>query len=269
MISAKVGLSIDLNTVGLKRALIKCKTASLMGSGSGNTVEVLGNGYLLKKFATKEACLREFYGAKVFSSFMPQAIPQVILVDSKTCLIKEITEAVDAFTLISRGHITKSEVNRFIKNIKRSADIPMDYLPVDAVGALSWGTFLAELKLKLSNKSLALVSLLGEQAVKDFENILASLEEESLSDGFVGHIALHRDIHYSNILVDKEGRMYLIDFEQAVIGPKEFEFQNALFWADSKSVDIEVISDLVPLGARDSRFEMLYLLDQFLKALKV
>lgn len=55
---------------------------------------------------------------------------------------------------------------------------------------------------------------------------------------------LHRDIHWGNILSDKDS-FVLIDFEHYCLGPVEYEFANCLFWNDAKSLDVSIVASVL------------------------
>jgi hypothetical protein len=208
-----------------------------------NEVQVKEN-KICKTFGDKTRLKREVMGTVLFSVLSGDKVPQLVTWDNDLCVTRQVQNARTYFESSqswSRIEELNQEVARFIAEVyfgyRKGLTVPQ---------FLSWDENLLGITNKFIQNRLLVISAIGQDKTK---KIMENLLEVRKNLTFKSTLTLiHGDLHLDNILVNNNlelDKLTVIDFEHCMEAPIEMEFQNSLFWNDSKSLDVLAIKKLL------------------------
>ena len=200
-----------------------------------NNVELINN-KICKTISDKNSLNKEIVGTLLFGFIDAESVPQLVEWGGGYCVTGNIKSAKTCYELLGSGIDTK-EVNSFVAEF--IAKIFEKYnLGINIPTFMKWEYFVENTLSEFSFNMNVLTPYIGDQRYKNILNNLVKIKATKMKNMTI----IHGDLHLDNILISGEGvtkKIFVIDFEHCVEAPLEMEFQNSLFWNDSKSLNVE------------------------------
>jgi len=223
----------------------------------------LEEGVVIKKcFESQDVMQRELTGLKMFNMLLPEFTPALIEVGTTYFLEEYATSygvSVEGTNIVaaSKTYVEDCLAKELALVYQRAYNRAPELYKM-------WTASLYKIEKDFRLSCYFLSEIGGNRIYAKVCKDLQQLRNEVCKPQNITF--LHRDLHTGNVVINDYG-IKLIDFEHAMAGPFELEFQNAIFWKDSKSLDYrKIICSVVQKTGLSYNFELEKLLGSFYTA---